>query len=311
MSKKEENLIIIVNAVIMSIMLVGTTFLLRNLEWYLKIIAYFCIGLFGLGTFIYLFKNKYKLAKSFFMFNLTTFIIVVFFLILNISGVFESLSDMEYIKSLILNSGILGVAVCFILQVLMVVILPIPGFIFILAVTSVYGPLITFIIIYIATVVGSIIAFWIGRFFGQKAVSWCIGKEDMEKYSTLLNEKGKIPFVIMQILPFFPDDILCMVAGLSNMKYRFFIIVMLIVRPIYIGFVCFFGTGNIIPFYGWGLVVWVIIFAVFISVCVLYFRNQEKIDAFLIKKFSKNWIIVWWHFLVINILFFKYLILLQ
>ena len=288
MKKGEEVAIIIINAVIMSIMLIGTTFLLRNLEWYLKVLAYFCIGLFGLGTFVFIFECKYKWAKSFFLFNLTTFIVVVFFFILNVCGVFESLNDIEYIKSLILNSGGLGIAVTFILQLLMVVILPIPGFIFLLAVTAIYGPLITFVVCYIATVVGSVIAFFIGKYFGQKAVSWCIGKEDMEKYSKLLNEKGKIPFIVMQILPFFPDDILCMVAGLSNMTYKFFIIVMLIVRPIYIAFVCFFGTGDIIPFYGWGLIVWGVIFAIFISACVLYFRNQQKIDAFLTKKFSKR-----------------------
>ena len=187
MSKFEENAIIIINAIIMSIMLVGTTFLLRHLEWYLKVLAYLCIGLFGLGTFTFIFKNKYKLAKSFFLFNLTTFIVVIFFFVLNLLGIFENLSDMEYIKSLILKSGVLGVGVCFLLQVLMVVILPIPGFIFLLAVTAIYGPLVTFIICYIATVVGSLIGFWIGRFFGQKAVSWCIGEEDMKKYSTLLN----------------------------------------------------------------------------------------------------------------------------
>ena len=84
MKKGEEVAIIIINAVIMSIMLIGTTFLLRNLEWYLKVLAYFCIGLFGLGTFVFIFECKYKWAKSFFLFNLTTFIVVVFFFILNV-----------------------------------------------------------------------------------------------------------------------------------------------------------------------------------------------------------------------------------
>ena len=45
-----------------------------------------------------------------------------------------------------------------------------------------YGSFYGFIICYVATVIGSVIAFSIGRVFGKNAVVWCIGKEDTEKY---------------------------------------------------------------------------------------------------------------------------------
>ena len=209
------------------------------------------------------------------------------FFLLNICGIFNNLSDIEKIKNLILKSGGLGVVVCVLIQLLQVVVLPAPAIIFYLATTAIYGSLWGFIISYLSTVLGSIICFIIGKSIGVKAVVWCIGKEDTEKYSNLLNKKGKIPFILMQLLPFFPDDILCMVAGLSAMSYKFFIPTIFLVKPIYIAFVCFLGTGNIIPFSSWGIPVWIGIFAIIIILGFIYYKNQDKIDNWIKYKFSK------------------------
>ena len=263
-------------------------FLLPSLETYLKVVAYACTAVFGIGTFLFYFLKFNKLERICFSLNVFLFIVLIIFFFFNIFGIFQKLSDLENIKKLIIKSGGWGVVVCFLIHVLQVVVLPFPGFIFYLATTAIYGSFWGFVICYISAVVGSIIGFFIGKKFGKKAVAWCIGKEDTEKYSAFLSKKGKVPFIIMQILPFFPDDILCMVAGLSNMSYKFFITTIIFVRPVYIAFVCFLGTGNVIPFSGWGTFCWIVIFAVLITVGLLYIKYQEKIDAYFKNKFSKK-----------------------
>lgn len=48
------------------------------------------------------------------------------------------------------------------------------------------------------------------------------GKRKTEKYSRIINENGKFLFVMMLLLPFFPDDVISLLAGASNMSLPFF-----------------------------------------------------------------------------------------
>ena len=87
-----------------------------------------------------------------------------------------------------------------------------------------------------------------------------------------------IPFALMLLFPFFPDDILCMVAGLTKMPFGFFIVTVCICRTLSIAFMSYFGTGNIIPFHGWGIPVWISLFAIILFFAYLtnYFINKRK-----------------------------------
>lgn len=288
MLKNQKFFIITINIILTLLMILGFLLLLNELEIYIKIIGVLCTLILSILNLLFFCLKKEKLAKTCFIFNIMLFIILGIFFILNITGIFNSLSDIEGIKKIIISSGGFGYVITFLIHLLQVVVLPAPSWIFILATTSIYGPLIGFIISTLGAIVGAYICFLIGRLGGKKAVSFCIGREDTEKYSELLNAKGKVPFVIMQLLPFFPDDIMCMIAGLSSMSLKFFSIVMIIVRPIVIGIICIFGSGGLIPFSGWGIPVWIILFVGIIVMCYYYFRNQDSVDKYLKKIFSRN-----------------------
>lgn len=214
-------------------------------------------------------------------------IVLALLLAFKTSGLMNEISDMEQIRQLILQSGGFGILICFVLIIVNVVILPAPAIVFYLAITAVYGSWLGFLISYIGVMIGSLISFTIGRKLGKRAVMWIVGEEKTEKYSKILNKKGKVPFLIMQLLPFFPDDILCMVAGLSTMSYKYVTLSLLTVKPFYIAGVCFLGKGDIIPFHGWGIPVWIGIFALILVFCIIYFKNQNKIDDWLSDKFIK------------------------
>ncbi len=167
------------------------------------------------------------------------------------------------------------------------VVLPIPALLFYLAGTAIYGPLYSFVISYLATIVGSFIAYFIGKVLGRKVVYWCVGESTALKYEKMLGSKGYMLFAIMQLLPFFPDDVLCMLAGLVSMKLSVFSLIILLIRPIYILLACFLGTGNLIPFSGWGIPVWVSVFLLMGGLFFLYCKHQTKIENYFIKKFKK------------------------
>ena len=63
---------------------------------------------------------------------------------------------------------------------------------------------------------------------------------------------------------------------------------MLLVRPIIIALYCYLGTGSIIPFSGWGIPVWIAIFAVCVVLAVLSFKYQDRIEKWLVSKFRKK-----------------------
>jgi uncharacterized membrane protein YdjX (TVP38/TMEM64 family) len=92
----------------------------------------------------------------------------------------------------------------------------------------------------------------------------------------------------MMILPFFPDDILSLVAGMTDMSWEFFAFCQFVSRPIGIFVTCYLGSGQLIPFHGWGLVAWLVIIFATIFILVLTTKYKERIENFFIKFKSKK-----------------------
>lgn len=78
-----------------------------------------------------------------------------------------------------------------------------------------------------ACVVGSMVAYWLGRLGGGKAVKWIAGDEDeYNQWCQILNKKGgKIFYACTILFPIFPDDILCLVVGAMKMDFKYFTVV--------------------------------------------------------------------------------------
>ena len=98
---------------------------------------------------------------------------------------------------------------------------------------------------------------------------------------------GTYLFFLMMLFPMFPDDILCVIVGLTNMSFSYFFITNLIARGVGIACTVFFGSGAVIPFHGWGLIVWGVIILIVASLFYLSVKYQNKIDE-IIKQFFKK-----------------------
>ena len=210
--------------------------------------------------------------------NIVAALVLVSYIALYYSGVLEKINNVEELRKFVKESGQWGILVLFGLTLLQVVVLPIPAAVTILIGVLMYGSTVSFIVSTLGTIAGSIICFLLGKFFGYSVVAWIIGDEKAKKYADFINEKGKIPFIVMLLFPFFPDDILCMTAGLTKMTFKFFIITVVLTRPVMIAFVSYFGTGDIIPFSGWGIPVWIgmFVFAVALLYFINYFIDKRK-----------------------------------
>ena len=237
-------------------------------------------------TLVLLILKKEELFKLIFTGTIIFFILfyalVIVNKVFNLDGISSDEEKVEHIIKLIQKTGPYGKIVFVLLQILQVVVLPLPALLCYVSGVMIYGPLEAFILSSIGVFIGSMFCYVIGRFCGRKVVQWLVG-DKMDKYLNVLSKRGKGPFVIMQLLPFFLDDVLCILAGVTNMNFWFYLIIMLVIRPIVIAVYCFFGSGTIIPFSGWGIPVWILIFVVFIVIGILTYKYQDKIDEWFLK----------------------------
>lgn len=213
------------------------------------------------------------------------FVLSVYF-VLNFCGLWEKLNSVSKFKSFILSLGFYGRSAFVLFQFLQVTFIPIPSPILIIAGSIIYGPFQAGLLSLAGILLGSAFAFFLGKIFGQKIVRFMVGKEAQKKWTKFLNN-CKFSFVLMMLLPCFPDDILCLVAGLTDMSWTFFMVTQFITRPIGIFSVSIFSSGNLIPYHGWGLIVWAVIFILAFLLIYLSNKYSQNIESFLKKIFSR------------------------
>lgn len=209
------------------------------------------------------------------------------YLVLKLSGLWESINSVQKLKNFILSLGFWGRSAFVLLQFLQVTFLPIPSIATVVAGALVYGPAQASLLSLAGILLGSAFAFFLGRVFGRKLVIFMVGKQSCEKWVKFLNT-GKYSFVIMMILPFFPDDLLCLVAGLTDMSWLFFMTTQLVARVSGIYLTSYLSSGKIIPFHGWGLAFWVAFFVFAVAAIILATKYKDQIESFFAKIFRKK-----------------------
>jgi len=229
--------------------------------------------------------KKQKILRTSLVILIVLAFLVAMYFVLVATGWWEYVNSVEKLKNLILNLGFYGRAVFVIFQFLQVTFIPIPSPILVVAGTIIYGPFQAGLLSLAGILLGSAVAFAIGRSFGKKIVVFMVGKESCEKWTRFLSN-GKYSFVLMMLLPFFPDDILCLVAGLTDMSWTFFMATQLITRPIGIFLTSYFTSGQIIPYHGWGLVVWGLFFVFAVTSIYLSSKYKPQIESYLNKLFK-------------------------
>lgn len=232
-------------------------------------------------------KAQMKIVRLFLTIAVVLAVLIVCYIIIKVTGVWEKVNSIEKLKAIVESGGIFSFIVFIILQILQTTVLQIPAIFVTIAGTLVFGRWTTFILSYISVLIGSIIMFWIGRKAGRKFLNWLTGKEEADVWIKRMSH-GKYLFFLMMLFPLFPDDILCVIAGLTNMSFGFFVITNIIARGIGIACTVFFGSGAVIPFHGWGLIVWGVVILVIAALFYLSVKYQNKIDDIVKAMFKKK-----------------------
>lgn len=173
-------------------------------------------------------EKRKKIINLLTVAGILLFLVIAFWAYKN--GYFK---DKTKLSNLLLRLGPAGPIIFILLQIVQVVIPIIPGGISNLIGVLVFGPLMGFIYNYIGIVIGSIINFFLARFYGQSFVRAFVKEKTYNKYIGWLNQGKKfdIFFTLAIFSPIAPDDFLCMLAGLTNMSFRKFLIIILVGKP--------------------------------------------------------------------------------
>ena len=235
---------------------------------------------------IFLWKEKLTIYKSCLsLLGLLGFFAVVLW-IAELTDFIAILQSREEFEAFLQSAGAYMPFIYILVQIIQVLFLPIPGAISILAGLQIFGALLTGVYSYIGIVLGSLTAFGIGRRWGNKGAAWLIGEETLEAWKKKMQGKDNLLLTAMFLLPFFPDDILCFVAGVSTMSSRYFILMMLATRLFSVFTTCYSIEWIPVDTW-WGLLIWGVLFALMATAFILLYKNIEKVNNFMKNKRKK------------------------
>ena len=189
----------------------------------------------------------------------------------------EIFSTLDTLQSFLLQFGIWTPLAFFLLQLLQIIIAPIPGGTVGLVGGALFGTIGGFLISAAGTLTGSIIVFLLSKRFGRPFVIRFVSSELIEKYDQIKESKLNTVLFLIFLFPLFPDDMLCFIAGLSPMPVKTFILIIMLARTPSVFINTMIGAG-IMDDSPTQFMIAVTIYAVLIA--VLYF-NRKRLDTFI------------------------------
>lgn len=150
-------------------------------------------------------------------------------------GIFQSTDSLQVF---IQQFGQYAVLIFILLQIIQVIIPILPG-----GISSVVGMLMFgtgwgLVYSYIGLVIGEALGFLLVRYYGVSFVQLILSPKKYQKFNQLLtaHTQNIRRFLIWTlILPFAPDDLVCLVAGLTKMYFREYMRIILILKPWSVG----------------------------------------------------------------------------
>jgi len=136
-------------------------------------------------------------------------------------------SSQEAIRDYVKSFGVFAPLVFVFIQITQVVLAPISHYTVSIAGGFIFGLWLGFSYNLIGRIVGTAIAFYLGRKLGRKIIIHVVKPETIHKYDRIM-DKGKILLFLAYFLPLFPDDEISYLAGISSLSPKVFLPLMAI-----------------------------------------------------------------------------------
>ena len=172
-------------------------------------------------------KNKGKILK------LLIVLIIVSGFTLGCYFLFDTLGLSDAQNLNIEGFWIYIIFVClFVVQAICLCMIPGNTTIFIYLALTLFDFHIALLVCVVGVWLGGIALFFIGRFGGRRVLYWLFGKEPVEKNLDWVTRKGVTALPAFFLVPFMPNDMVCMVCGMSKLKFWQFLMIIIPFRVV-------------------------------------------------------------------------------
>lgn len=211
-------------------------------------------------------------------------VIAAGYIYLRQKGWLEMFESAEALQEYVGSFGAWAPVIFILLQIAQVIVAPIPGNVTTLAGGAMFGfwPALGYSTF--AIFVGSMIAFGIGRVCGKPVVYRLASPKVVDKYLNVLASRQRLTLSLLFLFPFFPDDVLCLLAGLTGYSWSWFAVMVLLTRPWGLVFSALIGSGSLsMPLWGW-----VVLGALALAAMVLSIKYGSRLENWLLGKIHRK-----------------------
>ncbi|OKY78855.1 MAG: Membrane protein DedA family [Candidatus Methanohalarchaeum thermophilum] len=138
--------------------------------------------------------------------------------------------DIDSLREFIRGFGVFSPILFIGVMIFQILAAPIPGHVIYLAGGYLFSPIPGIIYSLIGLFIGSFIAIYLSRCLGRPFVERMVSAEHLEKFDQLSSGYGLPAIFFIFLLPGFPDDALCFISGLTNLRLRGLLIAVMMGR---------------------------------------------------------------------------------
>ncbi|MBV6397280.1 MAG: hypothetical protein HFACDABA_02890 [Anaerolineales bacterium] len=165
-----------------------------------------------------------------------------------LTSLWNWIGDREAVAAFTESAGIWGPFVIFVLLILQVFLAIIPGQALMVVCGMLYGFTGGSFLAWISLVTGGQLAFVLARRLGRPFAERWVSPDVLNRWDKSAAQQGAGFFTVSLILPIFPNDAMCYVAGLGAISYRRFLGANMLGRAITCTLTSFLGAyGSSIP----------------------------------------------------------------
>ncbi|MBM6976692.1 TVP38/TMEM64 family protein [Intestinimonas butyriciproducens] len=198
------------------------------------------------------------------------------------TGFFQAATSLSGLQDYLTAFSPYSHLVFFLLQLASVIIAPIPSNVTALAGALLFGALSAFLLTWAAVVLGSFVVFLLARRLGQAFVDRFVSQTLSDRYLEVIHRKRDVFLAMAFLFPFFPDDILCILAGLTEISLPRFLVLVILFRPWGLLVASAVG-GSVVSIPLWGMV---LLGLGGLSIFLLGMKYGDRLEEALLHRFG-------------------------
>lgn len=196
---------------------------------------------------------------------------------------FFSVTSAEGMRTYIQHFTPYSHLIYFLIQLASVILAPIPSNLTAMAGGLLFGVWLSFVLTAAAVILGSMIVFLLARSLGRSFADRFVSQRVSERYLEIIRRKRDVFLALVFLFPFFPDDLICILAGLTDIAPLRFLVLVTLTRPWGLLVACALG-GSVISIPIWAMV---LIGALGLALFLVVLKYGDRWEAALVEKFRK------------------------